>query len=625
MNVHSSEMESLAQKLWGAPNARMSTREDVRYGTNGSKSLRPKAGEWFDHEAGEGGGYADLYAKVHGKRPDDPDIAAIYDYCDPNGRLLYQVVRKVPKTFRQRQSDGNGGWIWNLQGIKRVLYRLPELLAADPIEPVFIPEGEKDVDALRERGLISTTNPGGAGKWLDSYSPHLRGRHVIVLPDNDQAGRDHAADLEGKLKPIAASVRVLSLPNLPEKGDVSDWLAAGGNAELLVDMLTATDDDHEHRPEDEPNPNEHAGPDDTAGSGLRTFLSITTWIKRDIPPPDRLLGDLFTTTTRTLLIGATGLGKTMVGLAAALAMATGTGFLHWKAGRPSRVLYIDGEMPAELIKSRCIDALRRARNPDFMGELFIFGRDLEEEAAQLFPSLGKMEPLNTEAGQNWLLALIATLGGVDVVILDNVMSLTTGDKKEEATWNDVLPLVASLTTKRIGQLWIDHSGHDASRVYGTSTKSWRFDTVGIMAPLSDEQRRGADVAFALTFTKARRRTPDNRADFEPATIRLEHDCWVAEGQVSSPQGKVPPTRVPFYDALVSAISKSPVGIGRTMLGTWELECLRRGLIERPADAENYRQRDARYRAFRKAKSDLLAAKWIGMEDDMVLDLRGRWG
>lgn len=598
----------------------MSTRDEIRFGSHGSKSLRPKDGKWFDHETGECGGYAALYEKVHGKPPEDPDIIAAYDYPDPNGRLIYQVVRKAPKKFVQRQPDGNGGWIWNIKGIPRVPYRLPELLAADPAEPVFIAEGEKDVDALRERALVATTNPGGAGKWQASYGEHLRGRHVVILPDNDAAGRDHAADVARKLKPYAASVRVIELPNLPDKGDVSDWLAAGGTAELLMDMLTAADDGVEIS----------TPPAQERGGGipppeLRDFLSIATWIKRDIPESDRLLGDLFTTTTRILLVGTTGLGKTMFGLAEALAMAVGTGFLHWRAGRPARVLYIDGEMPGELIKSRCVDALRRAGNPDLPGALFIFGRDLEEDAARLFPSLGKLEPFNTEAGQNWLLALIKMLGGVDTVIFDNVMSLTVGDKKEEATWNDVLPLVASLTTKRVGQLWIDHTGHDTSRVYGTSTKSWRFDTVGVMTPLPDDERRGADVAFLLTFTKARRRTPDNRADFEPVTVRLERDRWIA-GPESGDRGigKLRPSRVPFYEALTAAIGKSTTEPGRTLLTGWELECLRRGLIERPADGETYAQRDARYRAFRKAKSDLVTAKWIAIEDDVVIDLKGRW-
>src|SRR5262245_61385785 len=92
-------------------------------------------------------------------------INATYEYNDVDGQLLFQVVRYQPKDFKQRRPDGQGAWIWNLDGGHPVLYRLPELSTADPSKPVLIPEGEKDVETLRALGLVGTTNPGGAGKW----------------------------------------------------------------------------------------------------------------------------------------------------------------------------------------------------------------------------------------------------------------------------------------------------------------------------------------------------------------------------------------------------------------------------------------------------------------------------
>jgi hypothetical protein len=160
-------------------------------------------------------------------------VAAVYDYQDEAGCLRFQTVRYDPKDFRQRRPDGNGGWVWDLKGVERLLYRLPELLAADPSEPVYVLEGEKDADRLRELGLVATTNPMGAGKWLPSFSNVLSGRHVVVLPDNDGAGRDHARQVAQSLTGVAASVKVLELPGLPEAGDVSDWLAGGGTADEL--------------------------------------------------------------------------------------------------------------------------------------------------------------------------------------------------------------------------------------------------------------------------------------------------------------------------------------------------------------------------------------------------------
>jgi hypothetical protein len=166
-------------------------------------------------------------------------IAAEYDYCDEAECPLYQVVRWDPKNFSQRRRDGNDGWVWNLNGVRRLLYRLPELISSNHAETVFIAEGEKDVDNVRSLGLVATTNPGGAGKWRDGYNGPLRGRHVVILPDNDDKGREHAEQVARSLQGEAASIRVLMLPGLPEAGDVSDWIAAGGTREELLRLASA--------------------------------------------------------------------------------------------------------------------------------------------------------------------------------------------------------------------------------------------------------------------------------------------------------------------------------------------------------------------------------------------------
>jgi hypothetical protein len=163
----------------------------------------------------------------------------VFDYRDERGELLYQVVRRPPKDFRQRRPDGCGGWHWDLAGVRRVVYRVPELLAADPSEMVYIPEGERDVETLRASGLLATCNPGGAGKWRPEFSEALRGRHVVILPDHDQVGRQHAADVARSLAGVAASVRVVDLPGLAEHGDVSDWLVAGHGVAELRELVRA--------------------------------------------------------------------------------------------------------------------------------------------------------------------------------------------------------------------------------------------------------------------------------------------------------------------------------------------------------------------------------------------------
>ncbi len=169
-------------------------------------------------------------------------IIATYDYHAADDTLLYQTVRYEPKDFRQRRPNGNGGWTWDLEGVQRVLYRLPALLVADPAAPVYVCAGEKDADALHGLGLVATTNVGGEGrgKWLAQYNDWLRQRHVVVLEDNDPTGRHHAQAVARALYPGAASVKILALPGLPAKGDVSDWLAAGGTRAALASLVELT-------------------------------------------------------------------------------------------------------------------------------------------------------------------------------------------------------------------------------------------------------------------------------------------------------------------------------------------------------------------------------------------------
>lgn len=162
-------------------------------------------------------------------------IVATYDYRDEQGNLVSQAVRYDPKDFRQRRPKDGGGWEWKVKGMRVIPYRLAEL-AKQPEAPVFIAEGEKDADNLAKIGLLGTTNAGGAGKWKKAHAECLKDRDVVILPDNDNPGRDHAGKVAKSLQGIAASVKVLELPGLSTKGDVSDWLADGGTKEQLLQL-----------------------------------------------------------------------------------------------------------------------------------------------------------------------------------------------------------------------------------------------------------------------------------------------------------------------------------------------------------------------------------------------------
>ena len=258
----------LATKLWGEPTDKANLK-DVRFGKKQSKSVNTVTLVWHDYEAGKGGGYVEIHEAAIGPLPEKPKanghakndgpwnhVDTIYPYVAADGRLILQVIRMLPtwnRKFSQRKPDptSKSGWRWTIRDLPREtrpLYRLPELLAsASTGVTVWITEGEKDCDNLRSLGLVATCPIGGAGKWWAHYPEAFRDRHVVVLPDHDpQAikdgmplwhpdgrpvlpGQDHADTVARSLVGIAASVRVLMLPNLPSKGDVSDWLEAGGN------------------------------------------------------------------------------------------------------------------------------------------------------------------------------------------------------------------------------------------------------------------------------------------------------------------------------------------------------------------------------------------------------------
>jgi putative DNA primase/helicase len=266
----------LAHELLGEPNQLLSTRHQFRFGSRGSIAVEiagSKRGNWFDHENSVGGDGIELICRVKdadrrealefGRNWLDLDPAKpngkvrasngatvrsgfikSYDYRDETGKILFQVCRFDPKDFRQRRPDTKGGWIWKTSGVRKVLYRLPELIAAPIDQWVFIVEGEKDADNLVRLGLVATTNPGGAAnavpgkptkpKWLPEYNTFFRNRRACIVPDNDDCGRVHAISIARNLTPLTADLRIAELAGIPEKGDVSDWLAADGTAEKLV-------------------------------------------------------------------------------------------------------------------------------------------------------------------------------------------------------------------------------------------------------------------------------------------------------------------------------------------------------------------------------------------------------
>ena len=264
---------------------------------------------------------------------------ARYPYLGRDGDVLYEVIRyRQPngrKTFRQRQPEAGGGWRYDLDGLTRVLYRLPELIAR-PDEWVYLVEGEKDADALHDAGLLATTAPQGAEaagrKYWDAglYDADLAGRHVAILPDNDPTGRAFSRSIAARLHGKAASVRIVELPGLAPKGDASDWIEAGGDPSEIPALADAT-------PVYDPDaPDANAEPDpegDATAADLIAANAGTRWLWPGWIP----------TSVLTLLTAEPSTGKTRLCLDLQRRISLG---LPWPDGAPIQLQ--DGVLPRVL-------------------------------------------------------------------------------------------------------------------------------------------------------------------------------------------------------------------------------------------------------------------------------------
>jgi hypothetical protein len=162
-----------------------------------------------------------------------PEIEKIYSYTDALGRELYQALRLKPKSFRQRHSV-NGKWIWTMDGVERVLYRLPEVVKS---ETVWIVEGEKDADNLVALGFCATCNVGGAGKWLDGYTDTLKGKDVVICGDNDEPGRKHVELVFDSVANQAKSVRIVKVPGGKDISDFIEGMKSDRPAREVIETL----------------------------------------------------------------------------------------------------------------------------------------------------------------------------------------------------------------------------------------------------------------------------------------------------------------------------------------------------------------------------------------------------
>jgi putative DNA primase/helicase len=416
-----------------------------------------------------------------------------YVYRDEAGKSLFRVVRGPvvdgEKTFWQNPSDGNGGWRTGkgcMQGVRLVPFQLPQLLAADLSRPCYIVEGEKDVLSLAAIGAVATTNPGGAGKWRPEFNEFLRGRLCVLLPDNDKPGLDHMRTVARHLQDVAEEARILTLPGLPPKGDVSDYLANGGTRETLDELaaaapvLSETADLSDDAPASTDTP--------PAGAAL-VSLTAEEMLAIRRPPREFILEPILRTKDLAMLVAKRGVGKTWISVGMASATAAGGEFLVWRAPKPRSVLYVDGELPFETVQER-LELTRTMHGHDWGGRLRILAADYQERS---IPSL------NLPEGQR---LVEEHLGEAEILFLDNLSALCTGGVENEAeSWQPMQDWLLSLRRRGIAVLFDHHAGTSGNQ-RGTSKREDVLDlSIKLEHPADYDSRDGA--RFVVTYTKAR--------------------------------------------------------------------------------------------------------------------------
>lgn len=450
-------IQTVTTELLGEPNPKLSTRKELRYGSRGSLSVDLEKDCWHDHEAGTGGGVLDLIRRETGRdargaadwmrerglidaAPRQRREVARYTYRDESGAPLFDVVRFAPKDFRQQAASG----AWSLKGVRRVLYRLPEIMAA-PGEPVLIVEGEKDADRLMAMGFIATCNPGGAGKWSSDYTKALAGRRCIVIPDNDEPGLDHAQAVVKSLQSAGISASTLLLDGLPAKGDVSDWLAAGGDAASLRAAMDRQ----------------------TEGAGQPSGFQLVRVSDMVFSEPEFLVDGLLETSALALAFGDPGCGKSFVAIDFACSIATGRDF-HGREVIRGPVIYLAGEGHNGL-KRRTIAWERHT------------GQSLDQAPLYFSKVPARfLDATHADAVEAAVDAIAAIEGFPVLIVIDTLArSFAGGDENATKDMSEFIAAVDAMKARYPGctVLIIHHTGHaEKQRARGNLALKGALDT-----------------------------------------------------------------------------------------------------------------------------------------------------
>lgn len=528
------------------------------------------------HHVGLNGNGNGSGQKKEQARAVDENIKAQYDYFYEDGTPAFSVFRFEEegrnKTFRQWHYDYQAGqWIQNVQGVRLVPYNLAEVIEA---KTIFIVEGEKDVLRLKDLGLVATCNPMGSGKWRDEYGQFLKGKKVIIIPDNDRPGREHAEDVKAKIKPFVDSVRLVELPGLPPKGDVSDWIDAGGTIDQLREIVSKV-----------PEETKPKGPWDSPVSIKR--MATTTpppfpWFAKQRMPQGRGL----------LLTGIGGSSKTTLLKQMAIGAVLGRVAWEWEIVKTGKAVLILTEDTADDVHDSIYNMTKALSCTD--AEIDLLDRNLV-----IFPTAGHDTLLLAKDDKgvlkktdlfNSFVQKVLDLGDVAFVGFDPALSLSEGDELKQDEQRKLGKMVDDMAVQTGATcVLVSHStkasnnsaeiGSHNSRGGGAITDAVRGEFAlrtmtadeAKKAGVTDIEERKRLVQFVAT--KGNRLPP---AAFVPIWFRRGDSGVLSQVEVSMDKSEVGTREMKALEILKAmSVSSYP------SLTEWRDKCAEEGLVFGP--------------------------------------------
>jgi len=401
-----------------------------------------------------------------------------YIYKDADGSELFRKIKEITPEGKVWRTEGPNGER-SIEGIKRVLYKLPEVLrAADSNYPILLVEGEKDVKTLMRHGIFMPTTTSNSLVWEDSYTESIKDANVVILFDNDRTGLKRRDKLLEELHGNVKTLKVVDLPGIEyseTKGkDVSDWLNIEGNTPEALKIIIDNTPLYE-RP---------------INKGPYSMISAEDLFALDIPEREIILSPILPAQGLAMLFAQRGVGKSHVAIGIAYAVASGGKFLKWSAPKPRRVVYLDGEMAYSEARSRFMRAHAMSSEKMKPGFLQIITRD-----AQDCP----MPDLSTLEGRE---SLEPYLVDSELVILDNLSCLfRTGDESNAECWHEAQEWLLDLKRRSITVLFIHHAGKGGAQ-RGTSKREDMLDTI-IELNHPDDYTNEEGARFIVSYPKAR--------------------------------------------------------------------------------------------------------------------------